>query len=145
MTPPLDRVREYRCPGCHALLGSTTHRKLTLGAPFLECTCGTFAARPPFCEWDMLEPPGKANFLGRGVVWLLSGMIPGLLYALGSILLERPYSMLVFLIGVGVGALVAGGVWLASASQEIRRSRRRMRDLMYRAKLVEYGTQATRS
>jgi hypothetical protein len=93
----------------------------------------------------MLAPPTKVNFLGRGVVWLLSGMIPGLLYALGSILFDQPYSMLAFLIAIGVGALLAGGAWLANTAQEIRRSRRRMGDPMYRAKLVEFGTQATRS
>ena len=77
MTPPLDRLREYRCPDCHALLGSSTRKKLTLGTPFIECTCGTYAPRPLFSEWDMLDPPAKANFLMRGTAWVLAGTIPG--------------------------------------------------------------------
>lgn len=145
MSPPLDRIREYRCPECHALLGSTTRRKLSIGTPFIECACGAYAARPPFSEWDMLQPPMKLNFLGRGLVWFLSGMIPGLLYALGSVFLGKSYLMLAFLIAVGVGALLASGTWFALASLDIRRSRRRMGDPMYRAKLVEFGTQGSRT
>lgn len=93
----------------------------------------------------MLDSTAKVNFLGRGTVWFLSGMIPGLLYALGSILLDRPFAKLWFLVAVGAGALLAAGTFGSSLSKEIRRSRRRMGDPMYRAKLVEYGTQARRS
>jgi len=143
--PPLDRLREYRCPSCHALLGSSSKKKLSIGTPFLECACGTFAARPPFSEWDMLDPPTKLSFLGRGLVWFLSGMIPGLLYALTAVVRGRGYSVSAFLIAVAAGALLAGGGWAVRAALHIRRSRRRMGDPMYRAKLVEYGTQATRS
>jgi len=144
VTPPLDRIREYRCPACHALLGSTTRRAVTIGAPFVECGCGTYAPRPPFSEWDMLDSRAKVNVLGRGAVWLLSGMIPGLLYALGSILLDRSYSILGFLGAVGAGALLATAAWSTRLLGEIRRSRRRMGDPMYRAKLVEFGTQSRR-
>ena len=93
----------------------------------------------------MLDPPTKLNFLGRGLIWFLSGMIPGLLYALVAVLLGRSYLMLGFLVAVSAGGVVAGGLWLTLASGDIRRSRRRMGDPMYRAKLMEFGTQGLRS
>lgn len=92
----------------------------------------------------MLDPPTKVQYVGRGMIWILTGTIPGLLFALVATVLQRSYDFLSFLVVVGVGALLSGGTWAALLSQEIRRSRRRMGDPMYRAKLVDFGTRASR-
>ena len=140
----LDPLIEHRCPGCQALLGSSKRRPVHIGVPFLECTrCGSFVQRQAHHEWDMLPPATKLRYVGKtGFVWFLAGAIPGLLYGITAMVFFGGFHPLALLISVTVGAVLALALWLGLVSKEVHRSRRRMGDPMYQAKLVEFGIES---
>lgn len=88
----------------------------------------------------MLPPTTKIQYVGKtGLVLFLAGMIPGLLYGLVSLVLVGSYHPLAFFIAVLGGAVLAESLWITLVAKTIGRSRRRMGDPIYRAKLVEFG------
>jgi hypothetical protein len=131
------------CSGCGTPVRATRGRP-AIDKPFVECRgCGAFVRRAGVNEWDLLPHAERLRHVGRAArVALLSGLGLGLaqlVFVLGQ---GRGWRLGEAAIACAVGTLVAGawlGVRLAGA---IRRSRRRLGDPMYRARLVEFELRA---
>jgi len=113
---------------------------LSVGSPFQECSkCRTQVSRPSTNEWALLGS-------GEKTYWLCDRIAPFLLLGLAPAL---AYWALVIRDGTGdtrvLIALLSGGPLLllffplSGALHAIRRSRARMADPMYRARLIEFG------
>ena len=143
MAPPfkVERWIELRCPSCGAPAGRVRRARVAIGSPVERCAgCGGFVSRSPCQEWDLLGPAARASFLGEKAARTLAfGALPGIAYLLVATVRNQPldhWKLLAFFAG---GILVAGFVTVSGISQAVRRSKRRMNDPMYRARLVEYG------
>jgi len=136
-----SRTLEHRCPECHAVVGRSRRTRTPIGKPFVVCsTCDTFVPCAPFNEWDFLDGNTKARLLMTvGLQVLVFGVIPGLVYGVGEVLLRGDYDLRILLVVLAVGLLGVGLVRGAAFSAQVGRSRRRVADPMYRAKLVEFG------
>lgn len=135
---PMPRRVELSCPSCSQVLGRFRAR-LAVGRPFEECPkCRTLVGRPSSKEWDLLGPGEKLYWLvDRSMPFLVFGLVPGLVYwALAFREGQGDLRVLVALLSAG--PLLVALFPLPGATSEIRRSRRRMADPMYRARLVEF-------
>ncbi len=132
---------EHRCPQCQTVVGRSRVTRTPIGKPFVVCwTCEAFVPCGPFNEWGFLDPPTKLRYLATvGLQAFVFGVIPGLLYGVGDVVLRGDYDMRIFLIVLGAGLLVIAGLRFLEFSWHVRRSQRRVADPMYRAKLVEFG------
>jgi hypothetical protein len=138
------RAREFQCPSCETVLGRTARVHVSVGRPFEECPrCRALAARPATNEWDLLGPGEKAYWLADRVApFFVLGLVPALgywMFAFREGSGELP--MLVALLCAG--PILAGMLPLSTALQSIRRSRGRMADPMYRARLIEFSRRAS--
>jgi hypothetical protein len=127
------------CPACRTRR-SGGRRAATVGRPFDECSsCGSFVTRDGFNEWDLMSAAARTRCLfGVAVTALLVGVAVAIVATLLSRALDRALepAAVIGILAVGVGL---AGAWLTSRlSQAVRRSRSRMSDPMYRARLVEY-------
>ncbi|HEX6885998.1 MAG TPA: hypothetical protein VF530_21670 [Planctomycetota bacterium] len=139
----MSSLLELRCPGCAHVL-SVPRARTAVGRPFEDCPrCRAPVERPGASEWDLLGSGRRWLWvLDRIAPFLVLGLLPGVAYAW---FVQRP--------GQGepyvLGALLAGGPLLAATwpvwrvRVAIRRSRARMADPMYRARLIELGRRAT--
>lgn len=134
----MPRRIDLSCPSCEQVLGRVRPR-LAVGRPFEECPkCRTLVERPASKEWDLLGPGEKLYWLvDRSLPFLAIGLVPGLAYwALAF--REGSGDLRVLVALLAAGPLLVALFPLPSATSAIRRSRRRMADPMYRARLVEF-------
>jgi len=130
---------ELSCPDCQSVLARVRRVRLAVGRPFEECPrCRTLVARPATNEWDLLEGHRKATWLlDRTVPLVLLALAPAGAYWWTSM---RPGSgdvrVLAALVALGLALTLLG---LGPTRSAIRRSRARMSDPMYRARLLEFG------
>jgi len=128
------------CQQCVARPAPVIGRRVTPGKPFDECpSCGARVATGPFSEWDTMPASLKFNNIVNGLRWaLLIGLLSGSVYTLWAMIIGDGASRLSVAIAFSLGFVVSGswrGVWLVEA---IQRSRRRMSDPMYTARLVKF-------
>jgi hypothetical protein len=127
------------CPRCGARL-PVAPRGPSIGKPFAQCAgCEALVAREGAHEWDLLPAAARLAHLGRAAGRALAAGLGAAAAqaagALGTGSGWRPGTTLAWLgAGLALGALVEG----TRLTRAIRRSRRRLSDPMYRAKLVEH-------
>ena len=122
------------------MLGRARRVPVAIGRPFAECQCGAYVERAPFNEWDLLSPRVKLGFVGKEVALAVSfGLLPALLYLLFARLSGGGYETKRALMLVAAGLLGFGAFRLSRVGREIGRSRQRLGDPMYLAKLAEFG------
>jgi hypothetical protein len=130
---------ELRCPTCVAVLARIRRARLSVGRPFEECPkCRSYVSRPSTKEWDLLGPLEKAYWLADRVApYLLVGLVPALAY--WALAFRSGDGELRVLLGLlALGPILVAFFPLPGALQAIRRSRARMADPMYRARLVDF-------
>ncbi len=137
----MDRWIELRCPACAAPAGRMRRVRAAIGAPFERCAaCGTFVSRAPFQEWDLWRAGARAAYLfEKGAFALALGSLPGLAYLLTATVRRQALDLGVALALFGGGALLAAFISGSALASAVRRSRARMSDPMYRARMVEFG------
>ncbi len=120
---------------------------MALGPPFLECpSCKGFVNHEPFEEWSSMGARKRFTWVGTSLAVAVSlGILPLLACGLADIISRERTSPRTLLFIGGTGLFVALAITYANLHQRIRRSRRRMSDPMYRAKLVKYQMSATGS
>lgn len=131
---------ELRCPDCAEVLALCSRLRSTVGRPFEECPkCRAFVGRPSTNEWDLLKSGGRALWIAELVApFLALGLVPALAYwALAFRDGKGNLSILVALLFAGPAVVLV--MPLSHALRAIRRSRARMADPMYRARLIEFG------
>ena len=143
----MKSVIEHVCPGCEQVLGRTRHTRATVGRPFDECPrCHVFVSRAPYNEWALMSSADKAGILGlQGCVALSLGLAPAAIAGVVGLLARRELDTLTLLIVAGIGLLVALTSWMARLTSTLRRSRRRMTDPMFQARLVQFAIQDERA
>jgi hypothetical protein len=135
---------ELRCPHCAEVLGLCRRLRVTVGRPFEECPkCRAFVGRPSTNEWDLLGPGGKILWFAELLApFLALGLVPALAYwALAFRDGSGDQRILVALLCASPAVILM--LPLAHALRAIRRSRARMADPMYRARLIEFGRRTT--
>ena len=133
------------CPHCGAEQPGARGARPPIGPPFSVCTgCSEFISRPLFNEWALLSLSTQLGQLAlAGVRIFVFGTVPAVLYA-GFMLsageaVDPGAATLVVALGV-----TAAGAWVGFRSvDEITRSRRRMTDPMYLARLAEFAKAST--
>jgi hypothetical protein len=135
--------RTLLCPTCDQPAGRAPRGRVSVDRPFEECPhCRAVVTRPGAGEWDLLAAPRRIEWLAERLLLPVAiGGLPGLaLFAWpppdGQGWLQRP--LVVLALGLGTG-LLAG---ILRVQAPIRRSRSRMGDPMYRARLVAFERQA---
>ena len=127
------------CPTCGTPLPLASSRP-SIERPLQQCAgCGGFVIRPGATEWDFLKLGEKVGHVARHTFAALTG---GLALPLAHAAIEfgagRAWQPRDLLLWLAAGWALAG-TWAGSRLvAKIRRSRRRMRDPMYLAKLVEH-------
>ena len=90
-------------------------------------------------EWDLLKSRQKLGHLTRhAFVALTMGLVPPLVYFAAGLGSGRGWQLRYVLLLLAAGWVLAGAWQGSRLAAMIRRSRRRMGDPMYLAKLVEY-------
>ncbi len=137
----MARIVEHRCAGCGTLAGTARHRRASVGIPFCVCgSCGAYIAREPYDEWALMGVGKRLELLGSGIGFSGAlGLVPALGYACVRMLGREPVELEVLAVVAGSGFVLAVGAWCTRFAGLVRRSRRRMSDPMYQAKLVEFG------
>jgi hypothetical protein len=133
------------CPHCGAERPELAPRRPPIGPPFEECTaCGRFIPRPTFNEWALHRTSVRLGLLSRAALRvLLFGALPVLFYAGFNLSGGSPVDPLTALVAAVLG-LGAAAAWVSTSTVgQINRSRRRMTDPMYLAKLAEFARSST--
>jgi len=136
----LLRAPEFRCPACSQVLGRFRRARLAVGCPFLECPrCHAYAERPATNEWALLGPGERAFWLAdRLAPFLVVGLVPALAYW-ALVLRDGRGDPRTWIALLCAGPFLVACLPLSSALGIIRRSRTRMGDPMYRARLIEFS------
>jgi len=139
----MARLVELRCTSCDSFLSRIRSTGMVIGSPFQECPrCGAFVERNRCREWDLFDVAAKTGyFLGSLGAWLALGLLPGLIYLLVR---GRDFDPRWLALALVAGPLFAAAIPALGLAQRVRRSRARMSDPMYRAKLLEFGRRAAR-
>jgi hypothetical protein len=137
---------EHRCSNCGWVAGRTTRKRAAIGRSFEECSsCGTFVPRTPFDEWALMGTRTRLGVLcADGAIVLALGLTPAALAGVGALLSERAAQPRTLLILAGAGLVLSLGAWMGRMSHTLNRSRRRMSDPWYRAKLAQFAIQEER-
>ena len=127
------------CPQCGAAR-ALEQRIPRIDKPFEECaSCGAYVGRPGANEWEFLSLGERAGHVARHAFRAVSfGLVPAtvhlLVTAMGGDGWRAPETLAWLVRGLVGFGLVEGG----RLSTRIQRSRRRMADPMYRARLVKF-------
>ncbi len=142
----MARFIELRCTSCDGVLSRVRQARVVIGSPFQECPrCGAFVPRESFSEWDVLGTSAKARYLAEGLALFLAlGALPGLIYLLAALVQGKEYDWRVLVGLLVAGSLLVGALPVIGLVRTVKRSRQRLADPMYRAKLVEFGRRAAR-
>ena len=130
---------EIICPSCSGLVARVRRARLTIGRPFEECPkCRTLVNRPATHEWDLLGAGRKAYWVAdRLARYLAYGLVPALAY--WAVFFRDGAGDKRILLGLlGAGVVLVVLFPLSASLNAIRRSRSRMSDPMYRARLIEF-------
>lgn len=136
----MARYLELRCPTCVEVFARIRTVRLAVGRPFEECPkCRTPVGRPSTNEWDLLGPGEKLFWLAaRSALSIVIGLVPALAY--GTLAYEGGAGDLRILLALALaGPALVLFFPLSGALHAIRRSRARMADPMYRARMVEFA------
>lgn len=141
---PMAAFVELHCPSCTAFIARLRRSRVAVGSPFEQCArCGALVSRPSVNEWDLLGAGAKAYWLADAVgPFVALGLVPALAYLIAGPLAQGTRDPRVLLALALGGPLILGSLRALGVLQVIQRSRRRMGDPMYRARLVEYGRRA---
>lgn len=128
------------CTTCRAKRQERPGNPTSIGRPFDECmTCGRLVSRSRFTEWGLMKSSTKLRCLGAAAIgWLGMGVLATLVLALGVVIFGRPLDVKNVLTVAVVVLVLAGALQGSRFSKELNRSRARMSDPMYRAKLIEF-------
>jgi len=133
------------CPRCQVERQELGLTRPPVGPPFEHCpACGELTARPGYNEWALLGPSVRLGHLLRRTLRAASfGVLPVLLY-LGFNLSGGLAVDLLVVLALSALGLGAAGTWVVTRTAgEIARSRRRMTDPMYLAKLAKFAKSST--
>ena len=134
------------CASCGAAFGAPP-RKGSVGEPLRQCpSCGRVVLRDGVNEWDLLPVSRRAGLVAHHALIAFAvgrcGPVVGWVVARE---LGRPWggwdAMLAVAVGLALGRAVRQGFRLSGT---IRRSRSRMADPMYVARLIEHQLAARR-
>jgi hypothetical protein len=131
------------CPRCREPLAEP--RGISrIDKPFEPCTsCGAFVARPGANEWDLLPLGLKTRHVAQSALLALSlGIVPALVHLAATLTQGAAWEAKQALLWLAGGCVVAGCYAGSRLGSRIQRSRRRMGDPMYRARLVKYEIEA---
>lgn len=130
------------CPQCAALLEQARRSRAGIGKPFEECSaCGDYVPMQGTDEWELMPVTSRLRCLVHTVVTtLMLAIFPGLAYALYTVAADIELRVQLVLGWCAFG--LAGAAYLrgTSLSTAIRRSRGRLEDPMYRARLIEFAS-----
>ena len=126
------------CPRCGSPLGASSGRS-SIDGPLQPCPrCGGIVLRDGSNEWDLLGSGKKTAIVARRAFAALTiGLIGPLAYLGAAVSSGRDWQPRYALLSLAIGWVLAGSWQASSLLARIRRSRRRMGDPMYLAKLVE--------
>ncbi len=136
----MSPIVEHRCQACGTLVAESRRTRPAIGPPFKSCPgCGGIVPRPPYQEWVFLGAVERLTCVGlpAGIAIAL-GLLPALVYGAVGLALPRGRDPVWLLLVAVAGLVVALAIWSTRLTRDVRRSRRRMADPMYRAKLVEF-------
>lgn len=126
------------CPRCGTPLPMATGLA-SIDRPIEPCTsCGNLVMRPGTNEWHLLKPGQRLGHVARHTLGALAaGPALALVHRLVALGQGRTWEFRDALLWLAIGWVLAGA-WAGSRlAARVRRSRRRMGDPMYMAKLVE--------
>jgi hypothetical protein len=135
----MPRHVELRCAACDASIGHVPAARVAIGSPFQECaSCGALVSRAPVNEWDFLDPGSRARYgLEHAVRALTAAALPALLYVGFARFTGREVLVWGLVTAALFGVLLAIP-FAAHVVASVRRSRRRLADPMYLAKLMAF-------
>ena len=131
------------CPRCRVPLPEP--RGISrIDKPFDPCPgCGAFVARRGANEWDLLRLGERSGHIARHTLrTLMLGLAPALVHLVTTLVQGSPWHAVESLLWLAGGWVVAGCYEGSRLTSRIQRSRRRMADPMYRARLVKYEIEA---
>lgn len=135
------------CPDCGEPIRVAPGRH-AIDKPFFECLgCGAFVPRPGANEWDLLPRAERLRHVTRATgLALATGVVFGCAYLAFALGQGRGWQLAEAVVFVAAGAAVGGFAAGSRLLTAIQRSRRRLGDPMYRARLIEFEmeTLATR-
>ncbi len=136
----MPRYVELRCASCGALVGHVPDVRVAIGSPFQDCPgCGALVSRAPMNEWDFLAVGARARYGFERAAWSLAlALLPALLYLVGARLLGRATDPWILGAALALGLFGLGIHPALQGMRSVRRSRRRLADPMYRAKLMQF-------
>jgi hypothetical protein len=138
----MARSVELRCLACAHAFGRERPARVSVASPFRDCPrCGAPVRRPAASEWTLLGPGERAYwFVDRIAPFVVLGLLPALLY--WALVVRSgggdPRLLAALLV---LGPLVCAALPVAGARTAVRRSRARMSDPMYRARLLAFERQ----
>jgi hypothetical protein len=127
------------CHACGAALGRARAARIRVAPPFEECPrCRALIESPGAREWSVLPPVQRLGWLGsRLAPWATVLALPALAY--GALGFHGQPGELRTLLGLSAcAALLFLALPVPATLRIIRRSRIRMADPMYCARLVEF-------
>ena len=127
------------CPHCGAPLAVATAHP-SIDKSLEQCAkCGGVVMRRRANEWELLSNSQKLGRIARHAFLALAmGLAPPLGYLAAGLGSGRGWQVRYALLLLAAGCVLAGAWQGSRLAAMIRRSRRRMEDPMYLAKLVEY-------
>lgn len=140
---------EQRCLACGRAAPAAARARPAIGVPFEACpACAGFVPRPSLHEWELMGPATRLACLAPQLALVLAlGLLPALAVAGATLASGGARDPLALLWAAGLGLAFVLGLWLARVASDVRRSRRRLNDPMYRAKLAKFelASQAARN
>jgi hypothetical protein len=132
------------CPHCGSPLHVASGRP-SIHEPLGQCAnCGGLVIRQGTNEWDLMKGGQRvAHLVRHAFLALTMGLALPLLYLAVEVGSGRSWQLRYALLSLGAGWILAGAWQGSRLAAKIQRSRRRMGDPMYLAKLVEYEMAAT--
>ena len=127
------------CPQCGAPLAATQGVP-RIEKPFDQCaSCGAFVACLGANEWELLRLGEKTGHIARHAFRAVAfGLVPAVVQLLVTVVGGEGWQATETLVWLAAGLVGAGAIEGARLGSRIQRSRRRMSDPMYLARLVKY-------
>jgi hypothetical protein len=134
-----------KCPKCSFVIEAFQRDYIDIGPPFLECpNCNTTILLSHIQEWDLKSFWQKVYFISVHCYTLLfwSLLAPMLILFIGPYLAreskEFPHYMVVIMfLSYPITLIILSVIGTKNLSEEIRKSRERMKDPKYLEKLKE--------
>jgi len=126
------------CPRCGKPLAVASSSS-SIDKPLQECaSCGDILVRSGVKEWSLLRTGEKLASVARhALVVFAVGVALLLAHGIAVLIKDQPWRLQDALRWLAVGVAIGAAMQGARLARRIRESRRRMRDPMYLAKLVQ--------